>query len=162
MSVVLFNCDSGRLPQAVVEKVGTIHEDDNETRCQVLLRHIEAQRLRSVYQSILRSDTNADAYSASEATQDFMAKLRISVIADQTPPQIRKTAAPMTSFSRKMSYRGMQKLLGIPKPLIRLIFDHSYPLVGPGGARRQPMISSPPFICVARSKALRFGLILPL
>ena len=86
MSVVLFNCDSGRLPQAVVEKVGTIHEDDNETRCQVLLRHIDAQRLRNVYRSILRSDTTADAYSASEATQDFMAKLRISVIADQAPP----------------------------------------------------------------------------
>ena len=86
MSVVLFNCDSGRLPQAVVEKVGTIHEDDDETRCQVLLRHIDAQRLRDVYRSILGSDTSADAYSASEATQDFMAKLRISVIADQAPP----------------------------------------------------------------------------
>ena len=86
MSVVLFNCDSGRLPQAVVEKVGTIHEDDDETRCQVLLRHTDAQRLRDVYRSILGSDTTADAYSASEATQDFMAKLRISVIADQAPP----------------------------------------------------------------------------
>ena len=86
MSVVLFNCDSGRLPQAVVEKLGTIHEDDGETRCQVLLRHVDAQRLRNVYQSILGSDTTADAYSASEATQDFMAKLRISVIADQAPP----------------------------------------------------------------------------
>ena len=86
MSVVLFNCDSGRLPQAVVEKVGTIHEDDDETRCQVLLRHIDAQRLRDVYRSILGSDSTADAYSASEATQDFMAKLRISVIADQAPP----------------------------------------------------------------------------
>ena len=86
MSVVLFNCDSGRLPQAVVEKVGTIHEDDDETRCQVLLRHTDARRLRDVYRSILDSDTTADAYSASEATQDFMAKLRISVIADQAPP----------------------------------------------------------------------------
>ena len=86
MSVVLFNCDSARLPQAVVEKVGTIHEDDEETRCQVLLRHVDAQRLRDVYRSILSSDTTADAYSASEATQDFMAKLRISVIADQAPP----------------------------------------------------------------------------
>ena len=86
MSVVLFNCDSGRLPQAVVEKVGTIHENDDETRCLVLLRHIDDQRLRDVYRAILASDTTADAYSASEATQDFMAKLRISVIADQAPP----------------------------------------------------------------------------
>lgn len=86
MSVVLFNCDSARLPQAVVEKVGTIHDDDEEVRCQVLLRHIEAERLRDVYCSILGSNMTADAYSASEATQDFMAKLRISVIADQAPP----------------------------------------------------------------------------
>lgn len=86
MSVVLFNCDSGRLPQAVVEKVGTIHDDDEEVRCQVVLRHIEAERLRDVYRSILGSDLTADAYSASEATQDFMARLRISVIADQVPP----------------------------------------------------------------------------
>ena len=86
MSVVLFNCDSGRLPQAVVEKIGTLHEDDDEIRCQVLLRHIDAERLRDVYRSILGSDTTADAYSPSEATQDFMAKLRISVIADQAPP----------------------------------------------------------------------------
>lgn len=94
MSVVLFNCDSGRLPQAVVEKVGTIHEDDEETRCQVLLRHIDSQRLRDVYRSILSSDTTADAYSASEATQDFMAKLRISVIADQGPPPDSQDGCP--------------------------------------------------------------------
>ncbi len=94
MSIVLFNCDSGRLPQAVVEKVGTIHEDDEETRCQVLLRHIDAQRLRNVYRSILSSDTTADAYSASEATQDFMAKLRISVIADQAPPPDSQDGCP--------------------------------------------------------------------
>ena len=94
MSVVLFNCDSGRLPQAVVEKVGTIHEDDDETRCQVLLRHIDAQRLRDVDRSILGSDRTADAYSASEATQDFMAKLRISVIADQCQPPDSQEGCP--------------------------------------------------------------------
>ena len=64
-------------------------------------------------------------------------------------------AAHTTSFSHKMSYHGMQKLLGILHLPIRLIFGRSYPPVGPGGAPRQPTISSPPFICVARSKALR-------
>lgn len=94
MSVVLFNCDSSRLPQAVVDKIGTIHEDDEDVRCQVLLRHIDSDRLRDVYRGILSADPTADAYSASEATQDFMARLRISVVADQAPPPDPKDGCP--------------------------------------------------------------------
>jgi S-DNA-T family DNA segregation ATPase FtsK/SpoIIIE len=94
MSVVLFNCDSARLPQAVVDKLGLFHDDDEDVRCQVLLRHVEDDRLRDVYRSILGADTSADAYSASEATQDFMARLRISVIADQAPPPDPKDGCP--------------------------------------------------------------------
>jgi len=94
MSVVLFNCDSARLPQAVVDKIGEIHDDDEDVRCQVLLRHIDSERLREVYRSILGADITTDAYSASEATQDFMARLRISVIADQAPPPDPKDGCP--------------------------------------------------------------------
>ncbi|MBV1686368.1 DNA translocase FtsK [Novosphingobium sp. G106] len=86
MSVVLFNCDSARLPQQVVQGMGGINDDAEDVRCQVLLRHIDPSRLRDLYRSILMDDEDADAYSASEATQDFMARLRISVIADEAPP----------------------------------------------------------------------------
>lgn len=86
MSVVLFNCDSSRLPQQVVQGMGGINDDAEDVRCQVLLRHIDPTRLRELYRSILMDDEEADAYSASEATQDFMARLRISVIADEAPP----------------------------------------------------------------------------
>jgi len=86
MSVVLFNCDSARLPQAVVDRIGVLHEDDEDVRCQVFLRHVDATRLRELYRHIVAaSDGNADAFSASEATQDFMARLRICIIADQAP-----------------------------------------------------------------------------
>jgi S-DNA-T family DNA segregation ATPase FtsK/SpoIIIE len=94
MSVVLFNCDSARLPQAVVERIGSIQDDDEDVRCQVLLRHVDSRRLRDVYRSILSAETGADAYSASEATQDFMARLRIAVIADQAPPPDPKDGCP--------------------------------------------------------------------
>lgn len=94
MSVVLFNCDSARLPEAVVDRIGSIQDDDEDVRCQVLLRHIDSQRLRDVYRSILGADSSADAYSPSEATQDFMARLRISVIADQAPPPDPKDGCP--------------------------------------------------------------------
>ncbi|MFC0589605.1 FtsK/SpoIIIE domain-containing protein [Novosphingobium aquiterrae] len=86
MSVVLFNCDSARLPQQVVQGMGGINDDAEDVRCQVLLRHVDPARLRELYRSILMDDEDADAYSASEATQDFMARLRISVIADEAPP----------------------------------------------------------------------------
>ena len=94
MSIVLFNCDSGRLPEAVVDKIGAIHDEEDDVRCQILLRHVSDERLRDVYRSILQSDTTADAYSASEASQDFMARLRISVIADQAPPPNPKDGCP--------------------------------------------------------------------
>ena len=93
-SVVLFNCDSARLPQAVIERVGRMQSDDEDFRCQVLLRHVDGERLRDVYTSILDSDLGSDAYNPSEATRDFMARLRISVIADQAPAPDPKDGCP--------------------------------------------------------------------
>jgi S-DNA-T family DNA segregation ATPase FtsK/SpoIIIE len=87
LSVVLYNCDSARLPQAVVERVGTMYEGDEDVRCQVLLRHADGGRLRDLYTEIIRSaDGNPDTFNGSEATQDFMARLRICIIADQAAP----------------------------------------------------------------------------
>jgi len=89
MSVVLYNCDSARLPQAVVERVGTTYEGDEDVRCQVLLRHSDPDRLRDLYTDIIKSeDSDVDAFNASEATRDFLARLRICIIAQeaQTEP----------------------------------------------------------------------------
>lgn len=85
LSVVLYNCDSSRLPQAVVEKIGAADEDE-DVRCQIILRHRDAKRLRWLYERIVgEPDHDPDAYSASEATRDFMARLRIGIMADQAP-----------------------------------------------------------------------------
>jgi S-DNA-T family DNA segregation ATPase FtsK/SpoIIIE len=85
LSVVLYNCDSSRLPQAVVEKIGTA-DDDEDVRCQIILRHRDAKRLRWLYERIVgEPDHDPDAFSASEATRDFMARLRIGIMADQAP-----------------------------------------------------------------------------
>jgi len=95
MSVVLFNCDSARLPQAVVDKIGTLYEDEEDVRCQVLLRHVDMGRLRDLYRDIVGlPDRDGDAFNASEATQDFMARLRICIIADQAPPPDPKDGCP--------------------------------------------------------------------
>ncbi len=95
LSVVLFNCDSARLPQAVVDKIGSLYEEEEDVRCQVLLRHVDMGRLRDLYREIIGlSDRDGDAFNASEATQDFMARLRICISADQAPPPDPKDGAP--------------------------------------------------------------------
>jgi S-DNA-T family DNA segregation ATPase FtsK/SpoIIIE len=95
LSVVLYNCDSARLPQAVVDKIGESHEDDDDVRCQVVLRHRDGKRLRSLYERIVESsDMDIDSYNASEATKDFMARLRISIMADQAPVPDPKDGRP--------------------------------------------------------------------
>jgi len=95
MSVVLYNCDSARLPQAVVDRMGQLYEDEEDVRCQVLLRHGESGRLRDLYRAIVsQGDADVDSFNASEATQDFMARLRICIIADQAPPPDPKDGCP--------------------------------------------------------------------
>lgn len=95
LSVVLYNCDSARLPQAVVDKIGVVHEDEEDVRCQIILRHADSGRLRDLYRDIVdSSDGDADSFHASEATQDFMARLRIGILADQAPPPNPKDGCP--------------------------------------------------------------------
>lgn len=95
LSVVLYNCDSARLPQAVVSRIGSMHIDDEELRCQVILRHRDGKRLRALYETILEgADEDADSFNASEATRDFMARLRIGIMADQAPPPSDKDGLP--------------------------------------------------------------------
>lgn len=87
LSVVLYNCDSARLPQAIVSKIQEVHDDDEDLRCQVILRHRDGGKLRDLYEQIIaNSDTDADSFVASEATRDFMARLRIGIMADEAPP----------------------------------------------------------------------------
>jgi S-DNA-T family DNA segregation ATPase FtsK/SpoIIIE len=95
LSVVLYNCDSARLPQAVVDRIGAAHEDEEDVRCQIVLRHNDPSKLHPLYERIMEaSDSDPDAYSASEATRDFMARLRIGISADQAPPPNEKDGPP--------------------------------------------------------------------
>ncbi len=95
LSVVLYNCDSARLPQAVVDKISVLHEDVEDVRCQIILRHGDSGRLRDLYRDIVdASDGDADSFHASEATQDFMARLRIGILADQAPPPNPRDGCP--------------------------------------------------------------------
>ena len=85
-SVVLYNCDSARLPYALVEKMNELHEDEEDMRCQIILRHRDEMKLRELYEKIIESsEADADSFVSSEAAKDFMARLRIGIMAGQAP-----------------------------------------------------------------------------
>jgi len=87
LTVVLYNCDSTRLPQAVVTKLAEMEESEEEVRCQVTLRHKNPEKLNRLYREMIESfDADPDAYVASEMSRDYLAKLRIGVMADEAPP----------------------------------------------------------------------------
>jgi S-DNA-T family DNA segregation ATPase FtsK/SpoIIIE len=136
LSVVLFNCDSARLPQAVVDKFGDLYEEDEDVRCQVILRHTDHGQLRDLYREILDSaDANVDSFNASEATQDFMARLRIGILVDQAPPPNPKDGCPYDIvFSQDVIARHA-RVEWYPENAKPLDFDQ---LVPPRWSRRRP------------------------
>jgi S-DNA-T family DNA segregation ATPase FtsK/SpoIIIE len=86
LSIVLYNCDSARLPYAIVDRIGSLQDDEEDMRCQIILRHRDSAKLRDLYEKIVESsDSDADSFVSSEATKDFMARLRIGIMADQAP-----------------------------------------------------------------------------
>jgi S-DNA-T family DNA segregation ATPase FtsK/SpoIIIE len=106
LSVVLYNSDSARLPTAVVDKIGTLHADEEEMRCQIVLRHRDPERLRDLYEEIVEARDDPDAFNASEGTRDFMARLRISIMADQAPAPNPKDGCPVDiAFSQDVIAR---------------------------------------------------------
>ena len=87
LSIVLYQTDSLKLPQAIVNKLSAELQDDREAvRCHVVLRHRNQQKLTQLYEQMLEgSDADPDAFIASEVSQDFMARLRISVMSNDVP-----------------------------------------------------------------------------
>lgn len=84
LSLVLYNCDSTRLPETIVNSLATMHEVEDEVRCQVILRHRDTNKLNELYMKMIEStDSDADSFVASEVTRDFMARLRVGVMAHE-------------------------------------------------------------------------------
>ncbi|NCC60099.1 MAG: DNA translocase FtsK [Verrucomicrobiae bacterium] len=95
LSTVLFNCDCARLPTAIVDKIAELHEDEDDMRCEIVLRHRDSGTLINLYERIIESsDEDIDSFVASEATTDFMARLRIGIMANQAPTPDPKAGRP--------------------------------------------------------------------
>lgn len=86
LSIVLFNCDSTRLPESLVGTLTSLHENEEEVRCQVILRHHDSAKLNDLYMKMIEdNDSDSDSFVASEVSRDFMARLRVEVMADAAP-----------------------------------------------------------------------------
>lgn len=86
LSVALYNCDSIRLPQSVIEKIHNQDEENENMLCQIVLMHRNKKHLRHIYEQIIEDNSKeVDAFSNSETTKDFIARLRINIIAEQPP-----------------------------------------------------------------------------
>lgn len=96
LSVVLYNCDAAALPHAVVNNIQSDAErDGDEAMCQVVLKHRDEGRLRELYQQLVSREVDDDSMSASEATRDFMSRLRISIMVDEGPAAMSPEGPPL-------------------------------------------------------------------
>lgn len=80
LSLMLYNCDAAGLPFETVNVLGALN-DGEEIHCNVLVRHRDRATLSDVYGELLeRAEGDPDAIVASEASRNFMSKLRIGVM----------------------------------------------------------------------------------
>lgn len=88
LSLILYNCNSARLPEATVEELSHISVDEEGARCQIILRHEDRTKLAELYKSLLEGVVNGeDSFLTSESYRDFISRLRIGIQANEDEPQ---------------------------------------------------------------------------
>lgn len=82
LSVLLYNCDSPELPIAVVKSINRINakREGDKITCQVLLMHRDESHLRQIYRDLVARGVE-DESDSTEATGDFLAKVRVNITA---------------------------------------------------------------------------------
>jgi S-DNA-T family DNA segregation ATPase FtsK/SpoIIIE len=87
LSVLLYNSDAAELPLAVVRELAGMQANGG-FQCTVSVRHRDPEKLRRVYAELVaKAGDDPDLPVVSETSENFMSKLRMSVIpASSTPP----------------------------------------------------------------------------
>lgn len=83
LSVGLYDCDSANLLSAVVAQINDFNDKrkDDEVTCQVYLMHRNEDRLREIYRELIANGAGSEEGSPTEATGDFLAKVRVNIVA---------------------------------------------------------------------------------
>lgn len=80
LNLLLYNADAAALPLATVRELADL-ESENELQCNVSVRHQDHGKLRKIYAELVsKSDSDPDVPVVSETSDNFMSKLRISVL----------------------------------------------------------------------------------
>jgi S-DNA-T family DNA segregation ATPase FtsK/SpoIIIE len=89
LSVALYNCDSASLPKTVVEQMNAFNDSrgDDEVTCQIFLMHRNETHLRNVYRELVSEGTGSAESSPTEATGDFLSKVRVNIVAASAIPR---------------------------------------------------------------------------
>jgi len=86
LSVLLYNADAAELPLAVVRELATI-QADSDFQCGVSVRHRDPAKLRRVYAELVtKAGDDPDLPVVSETSENFISKLRISVVPTSATP----------------------------------------------------------------------------
>lgn len=86
LSVLLYNADAAELPLAVVRELSTV-QADSDFQCGVSVRHRDPAKLRRVYAELVtKAGDDPDLSVVSETSENFISKLRISVVPTSATP----------------------------------------------------------------------------
>lgn len=86
LSVLLYNADAAELPLAVVRELATV-QSESDFQCGVSVRHRDPGKLRRVYAELVtKAGDDPDLPVVSETSENFMSKLRISVVPNSATP----------------------------------------------------------------------------
>ncbi len=85
LSLLLYNCDSAGVPLKTVSVLGSV-QDGRNVYCNVVLRHRNRRQLAAVYEELIDQTGDADSISPSETASDFMSKLRIGILLEESRP----------------------------------------------------------------------------
>lgn len=86
LSVLLYNADAAELPLAVVRELSTV-QSESDFQCGVSVRHRDPEKLRRVYAELVtKAGDDPDLPVVSETSENFMSKLRISVVPSSATP----------------------------------------------------------------------------
>ncbi|PFL68546.1 cell division protein FtsK [Priestia megaterium] len=139
LGVVLYNCDSTRLPKAIVDSLSSLRDKNDDIRCQVILRHRDVEKLSEMYTKMVEgTDADADTFVASELSRDFMARLRIGVMADMASiDSLNKEKPSDIVFLQEVISREAKFVWSpVKKGTVRDLLTH-YP---PRWSRRRPAV----------------------
>jgi DNA segregation ATPase FtsK/SpoIIIE, S-DNA-T family len=86
LNVLLYNADAAELPLAVVHELSA-QQAQSDFQCGVSVRHRDSGKLRRVYAELVtKAGDDPDLPVVSETSENFMSKLRISVVPASATP----------------------------------------------------------------------------